>query len=75
MTPDERAARIHHHEYSGEGIREHAERIVALEELVMDLYDILDGAPSASYPDGSNVLTNLQLTILLARMTELGVIE
>ena len=37
MTPDQRAKRLHHHMYETcEGIREHAERIVALEELVLD---------------------------------------
>lgn len=44
MTDEQRAARIHHHEYSGEGIREHAERIVELEELVADLLQ-WDGGP------------------------------
>ena len=51
MTPDERAARIHHHEYSGEGIREHAERIVALEELVLDMWDFYCVLPTDRYTD------------------------
>ena len=35
MTPEQRAARVHHHMYETcEGIAEHAERIVRLEELV-----------------------------------------
>lgn len=35
MTPEQRAERVHHHMYDTcEGIAEHAERIVALEELV-----------------------------------------
>ena len=38
MTEEERMARIHHHMYETcEGIAEHAERIVALEELVYDM--------------------------------------
>lgn len=37
MTDEERRARLHHHMYETcEGIREHAERIVKLEELVAD---------------------------------------
>ena len=36
MTPEQRAQRVHHHMYDTcEGIAEHAERIVALEELVL----------------------------------------
>jgi len=36
MTDEQRAKRIHYHMYdTNEGIAEHAERIVALEELVM----------------------------------------
>lgn len=39
MTPEQRVQRIHHHEYvSLEGIHEHAERIVAFEELTTDMY-------------------------------------
>ena len=44
MTPEQRAARIHYHMYDTcEGIAEHAERIVRLEELVVELYEDLDG--------------------------------
>lgn len=64
MTPEQRAARVHYHEYSGEGIREHAERIVALEELVLDLYEIAQPeAPSMFEAEFAD------------RMRELGVIE
>ena len=43
MTPEQRAERIHHHMYDTcEGILEHAERIVALEELVADLWHVYD---------------------------------
>lgn len=39
MTDEERKARIYHHMYETcEGIAEHAERIVALEELVQHMY-------------------------------------
>ena len=38
MTDEQRAERLHWHMYeSNEGIREHAERIVALEELVEEM--------------------------------------
>lgn len=40
MTDEQRAQRIHHHMYdTNEGIAEHAERIVALEELVAEMYE------------------------------------
>lgn len=40
MTPEQRAERLHYHMYeTNEGIREQSERIVALEELVADLWD------------------------------------
>lgn len=39
MTPDQRAKRLHYHLYESlEGITEHAERIVKLEELVHDMW-------------------------------------
>ncbi len=39
MTDEQRAKRVHYHMYETcEGIREHAERIVKLEELCADLY-------------------------------------
>jgi len=41
MTDEERKARIHHHMYETcEGIAEHAERIVKLEELCTDMWPI-----------------------------------
>ena len=44
MTEDERARRIHHHTYETcEGIAEHAERIVDLEELALDMWRLMDG--------------------------------
>lgn len=42
MTDEQRAERIHHHQYSGEGIVEHCERIVALEELVADILPFVE---------------------------------
>ena len=40
MTDEERNQRIHHHMYETcEGIAEHAERIVALEELCVALHE------------------------------------
>lgn len=39
MTDEQRAERIRYHLYeSNEGIQEHAERIVALEELVLEIW-------------------------------------
>lgn len=44
MTEAERQARIHHHMYETcEGIAEHAERIVTLEELAKRLYWCANG--------------------------------
>jgi len=43
MTDEKRAERLRYHMYeSNEGIREHAERIVALEELVGELYEFVE---------------------------------
>ena len=40
-SEDRRAERLHYHMYdSCEGIREHAERIVALEELCADMWSV-----------------------------------
>ena len=53
MTPTQRADRIWHHEMETcEGIHEHAERIVRLEELCADLwrvYDLLDLCRACPY--------------------------
>lgn len=41
MTDEQRAERLRYHMYdTNEGIREHAERIVALEELVAELHSL-----------------------------------
>ena len=43
MTDEQRKARVWHHEMeTNEGIHEHAERIVALEELVLELRKCLE---------------------------------
>ena len=39
MTDEQRKARLHHHMYETcEGIAEHAERIVRLEEVIAEMY-------------------------------------
>lgn len=44
MTPEQRAARLHYHMYDSlEGIEQQSERIVALEELVEDLWPYAEG--------------------------------
>lgn len=56
MTDEQRQARLRHHMYETcEGIAEHVERIVALEELVADyIRDCgCDGEPCPQYEDGS----------------------
>lgn len=47
MTDEERRARVHYHEYESlEGIAEHAERIVALEELCQEMLPyVADACP------------------------------
>ncbi len=71
MTDEERRQRIHYHMYTtNEGIAEHAERIVALEELCAALYGCADaGKPCMTCPlfDGDGGCMDEQ------RMDELGV--
>lgn len=63
MTHDER---VYHHEMETcEGIHEHAERIAALEELVLVLWEF---ARDAEYA------TDTERIMLLLRMAELEVI-
>lgn len=74
MTPEQRAARLHHHMYETcEGIAEHAERIVDLEELVADMFAFLDGADCARFPAGDVVITQAQVGNFYDRMRELEV--
>lgn len=62
MTHEER---VYHHEMETcEGIHEHAERIAALEELVLDMWNWL--APTA-------VCGGAPMEGLYSRMAELGV--
>ena len=52
MTPDQKAKRLHYHMYESlEGIQEHAERIVALEELCAGLYEFA----MSENPDGTEL--------------------
>ena len=65
MVDEERSARLFHHMYeTNEGIAEQSERIVALEELVQDMWRLL--APTA-------VGGPAPLEGLCSRMRELGV--
>lgn len=67
MTDEQRAKRIHHHMYETcEGIAEHAERIVALEELVADLYQCSRqvGCDRCGYTHGCSIK---------GRMSDLGI--
>ena len=68
MTDEQRQTRLRHHMYETcEGIAEHAERIVALEELVADLIEECpcDGLCTQAYGDGG--------CRLLDRAVDLGV--
>ena len=56
MTDEQRAARLRHHMYETcEGIAEHAERIVALEELVADYVEHCgcDGSACEQWDEGA----------------------
>ena len=71
MTPQQRAKRLHYHLYeSCEGIREQSERIVKLEELVMDYDKML--AIAAKERDVVLPLESV-LNALRIRMYELGI--
>ena len=62
MTDEQRNKRIHHHLYEeAKSPLENAERIVALEELVMDLWEHVSKADRLMWPE------------LSARMADLGV--
>lgn len=68
MTDEERKQRIHHHMYTTcEGIAEHAERIVALEELCADMHTWMGRA----LYDGS--ARKHEYESIESRMDELGV--
>ena len=81
MTPEQRAARIHHHTYETcEGIAEHAERFVALEELCANIFLV---ARSLCMQIGCERCRHCQLgisseycelgTLRFGPMTELGI--
>lgn len=86
MTEQERAERLRHHMYDTcEGIQQQSERIVALEELVGDLYKFADGMCnqrnecstcmfSRTYQiDGDTWTTSCPSNELYARIESLGV--
>lgn len=75
MTDEQRAERIHHHMYETcEGIHEHAERIVALEELVSDYDKCLDTALWLAGEAGYPVMPDQKLfDSLRPRMRKLGI--
>lgn len=69
MTDEERKARIHHHMYETcEGIAEHAERIVALEELCADMYKRFHGVVFECWAYSSD-----DFRMYEQRMDELGI--
>ena len=73
MTDEQRAERLRYHMYeTNEGIREHAERIVALEELVGD---ILRFHETLRQPDSIEESVRLAVAQgeLYARAHDLGV--
>lgn len=64
MTHDER---VHYHMYKTlEGIAEHAERIVRLEELALDMWELMDGGGLTTGARGP-------CKEILCRMHELGI--
>jgi hypothetical protein len=79
MTDEQRNARIYHHMYETcEGIAEHAERIVALEELCADMHHYCDTLCTEcefvnGICDGEGASECLLFTRIEQRMDELGV--
>ena len=71
MTDEERQQRIHHHMYTTcEGIAEHAERIVKLEELVQDMRLYLGRSLTMPYIERVSALDDIE-----DRMDELGILR
>jgi hypothetical protein len=71
MTDEQRAERIRYHLYeSNEGIQEHAERIVALEELCLDMWFWCFIHPMDSESQERQML---HIDAVIQRMRELGV--
>lgn len=85
MTDEQRAKRIHHHMYETcEGIAEHAERIVRLEEeneklreLVRDMWNDIPKSESCGWDMSTNTCTGSDECIgecsYWYRMRELGI--
>ena len=71
MTPEQRAARLHYHLYDSlEGIEQQSERIVALEELVMDYDKML---AITTHEDADLILMPSVLLSLRSRAYGLGI--
>lgn len=78
MTEEQRAARLRHHLYETcEGIGEHAERIVALEEVASGLLDVAvtlcDHTDCDECPVISSAIDKCPLHDLTRRSEELGI--
>ena len=77
MTDEQRAERLHHHMYETcEGIREHAERIVALEELLVTYIPMIKYSCSrydCPLFEGCDLTTCYAYDDAIDRMRELGI--
>ena len=76
MTDEQRAERLRYHMYeSCEGIREHDERIVALKELVEDMWHAFSDRGRMTIGDAIDMglLTQGDVAALTARMAALGI--
>lgn len=79
MTDKERQARIHHHMYTtNEGIAEHAERIVALEELCELMWNAITTSClkcefKSDCVENHNGIVCIRRKYIKARMDELGI--
>ena len=70
MTEEQRQERLYHHQYeTNEGIEQQSERIVAMEELVMDVWPYAESVwKHWPLPPDSTERSDL-----LERMSELGI--
>lgn len=81
MTDEQRAKRIHHHMYETcEGIAEHAERIVRLEEenaklreLVSWMYRLMDESCAVQHPYAPEPIRYDTLIDVYEKLRELGI--
>lgn len=56
MTDEQRAERLHYHMYDSlEGIEDHAKRIVALEELVVNIWNVARLMDANRHIDGMRI--------------------